>query len=25
LISRARELEDVEGTKTRLILDERLG
>jgi len=25
LISRARELDDVEGTKTRLILDERLG
>jgi DNA-binding Lrp family transcriptional regulator len=25
LISRAREVEDVEGTKTRLILDERLG
>ncbi len=25
LISQARELEDVEGTKTRLILDERLG
>ncbi|MEZ3144494.1 Lrp/AsnC family transcriptional regulator [Halobaculum sp. MBLA0143] len=25
LISRAREVDDVEGTKTRLILDERLG